>query len=175
MKIEKMPEEILSAVRKYGLHMPKMCYMNCFGLFVQTLTNDNFDIKYVLVDIDDGKGNSLPHAIIESKGCFYDPTLEPQGLIDQTNYTLVKQFSTEEIISLMQAQFTNEQIAKMCQGVEPFWPLQKVGENKYAFVDDGSPTIILETEPEPEPEPEVLLVEPPKAGWFGSIRRFMGF
>ncbi|EIV8486386.1 hypothetical protein ACOIXD_004591 [Vibrio parahaemolyticus] len=171
MKIDRMPAEISALVDKYGLNMPRMCYMNSFGLFMQAVSNKSLDINYVLVDIKDENGNTYPHAIIESAGCFYDPTLEPQGLVESTSYTLVKQFSLEEIIVLMQSTFTNEQITNMCNGVEPFWPLQKVGEERYEFVDDGSPTIVIGQKRTSEPQGS----HKSTTGLFNALKRFFGF
>ena len=148
MKIEKMPKDILKLVNKFGLNLPQMCYMNCFMLVMQTLAKDEFDINYVLVNIEDTDGKIYPHAVISSKGSFYDPTLEPQGLVESTKYALVKEFSTKEIVDLMNAKFDIDQIKNMIVGKEPFWPLRQVGENQFEFQDDGSPTIYLESKSE---------------------------
>nr|SHO02353.1 TonB-dependent receptor, plug [Moritella viscosa] len=138
-----MPEDILGLVNEFGLNMPKMCYMNGFLLVMQTLAKKDFDINYVLVEIEDTDGKIYPHAVVSSNGAFYDPTLEPQGLVESTKYVLIKEFSTEEIVNLMNAKFKPEQIKNMCDGNEAFWPLQQVGKNQFEFRDDGSPTIYL--------------------------------
>ncbi|PKH03845.1 hypothetical protein CXF72_04040 [Psychromonas sp. MB-3u-54] len=149
MKIDKMPKKLEELVDKFGLNVPNVCYMNCFCLVMQTLAKKYVDIYYVLATATDAQGKDHPHAVVSYNNKFYDPTLEPQGLVSSTAYTFIKQFSTDEIAQLMVKKFPKETIENMCNGLEPFWPLQQLGENKFDFVNDGSPTLWLSANDKP--------------------------
>jgi hypothetical protein len=143
MKISKMPPEILSLVKHYGLSIPNACYMNSFLLVMQAVSSKELDLSYVLVNIT-YNNKTYPHAVIKHHDQFYDPTLEPQGLIDDVSYSLVKEFKTDEIAKLMCNRFSESKIKNMFNGKEVFWPLIQVSTNEFDFIDDGSPEIFIE-------------------------------
>ena len=109
--------------------------MNSFLTVMQTLTKDEFYIHYVLVEITTHTGYKFEHAVIKWNGRYYDPTLEPQKLHKQTKYRLQKEFSPEEIVSMMTEKFGLDHIKLMINGEAPFWPLKINEHGEYDFID----------------------------------------
>lgn len=135
LEVMDMPKSLNDLVNRLGLTKPKMCFMNSFLSVMQTLSKDEFDIHYVLVEITTDTGYKFDHAVIKWNGQYYDPTLEPQNLHKTTTYTLQKEFSPETIMKMMVEQFGLEHIKLMINGEAPFWPLQINKQGEYEFID----------------------------------------
>ncbi|HHQ4566003.1 MULTISPECIES: hypothetical protein [Aeromonas] len=135
LEISDMPKELNHLVSRLGLIKPNMCFMNSFLTVMQTLTKDEFYIHYVLVEITTHTGYKFEHAVIKWNGRYYDPTLEPQKLHKQTKYRLQKEFSPEEIVSMMTEKFGLDHIKLMINGEAPFWPLKINEHGEYDFID----------------------------------------
>ncbi|WP_283132292.1 hypothetical protein [Enterovibrio norvegicus] len=134
-EISDMPKELKDLVVRLGLTVPKMCFMNSFLTVMQTLSKDEFDIHYVLVEITSDTGYTFEHAVIKWNGHYYDPTLEPQNLHKQTKYRLQKEFSPETIMKMMIEKFGLDHIKLMIEGNAPFWPLKINEHGEYDFID----------------------------------------
>jgi hypothetical protein len=135
MQISDIPAELDEVLYRLDLKKPKMCFMNCYLAVMNTLSNDNFEIHYILGTVTTSDGYTFDHALIKWNGNYYDPTLEPQGLHNSSIYSIEKEFSPNEIIQLMNNKFELSHIKEMIDGEKPFWPLVKTKSGEYEFED----------------------------------------
>jgi hypothetical protein len=68
LKVVDMPKSLNDLVNRLDLTKPKMCFMNSFLTVMQTLSKDEFDIHYVLVEITTDTGYKFDHAVIKWNG-----------------------------------------------------------------------------------------------------------
>lgn len=130
-----MPSNLLGYLQSKELLTPKECFSNCLGALIQLIGNDKFEVSYVLCDIHAKDGSVLEHAILKVNGDYVDPTLEAQKMHKEVEYVIHKEFSTKEMIKLLVERFGLDEMNLMFQGIKPFWPLNRIGEHEYAFVD----------------------------------------
>lgn len=134
MQISDIPDELDELLSKLNLKAPKMCFMNCFLAVMNTLSDKNFEIHYILGTVTHN-GHTFDHALIKYNENYYDPTLEPQGLHRSSVYSIEKEFSPSEIMQLMLSKFEQSHIKDMVYGKKPFWPLIKAKNGNFKFED----------------------------------------
>jgi len=135
MNISVMPEAFKEFLNSKNLLNSKECFSNCMGALIHMATKEDFNVNYVLCEIKSRDGSVHEHAILRLNGKYIDPTLEVQNLHRKVDYSITKEFTTKEIITLMCEKFGLPEIEQMIKGIKPIWPLCKVGENQYVFLD----------------------------------------
>lgn len=133
MQISNIPPDLDKLLTRLNLKQPKKCFMNCYMAVMNTLSKNEFDIYYVLGTVTTSDGNAVEHAWIKWNGEYYDPTLEPQGFHKSSNYKIEKEFSSEEIRSLLIGAFDMNHIKDMIEGRRPHCLLVKTGSGMYEF------------------------------------------
>jgi hypothetical protein len=119
MKIEKLKKNQLAHFKEKGCALPNKCYANCARI-VYALGFGN----YILCKIQEN-GKMVGHAVIESEGKYYDPTLQENSHTSR-QYEFVKSYSKDELVAIMKksgAQFEED------GGINGYPP---------ALLDDGS-------------------------------------
>lgn len=93
IQVSAMPPELLEKITAYGCSVPKQCFANC------SLLLSNYDVadKYVLCFVKTPSGAEYGHALIKIGGEYFDPTLEPQGLISKSRYYFWREFDKSEL------------------------------------------------------------------------------
>lgn len=99
MQISDIPAELDEVLYRLDLKKPKMCFMNCYLAVMNTLSNDNFEIHYILGTVTTSDGYTFDHALIKWNGNYYDPTLEPQGLHNSVFTPLKRSFHLMKLFS----------------------------------------------------------------------------
>lgn len=137
LSISPLPQDLQIFLNSLGLNKPNMCFHNCFLAVMNNLGKEKFKLTYVLAWVTHKQEKiRTQHALIKFNNMYFDPTLEPQNMLNDCDYELEREFDTSELIQLMISKFELPEIKKMIGGEKPWWPLAKT-ESGYDFLDNS--------------------------------------
>jgi hypothetical protein len=153
IQVTKMPPDLASWLHERNHCMPTYCYHNCFRAVFTNLFDTSqsifnkyilrrravaiYPLQYVLGWVTHkSDGIKTPHALLKVGSNYHDPTVEPQGKLGDCTYELEKEFSSDELLSLLHAKFTKKQIISMKQGAIQWTPLRCTSPGVYEFTDE---------------------------------------
>lgn len=135
IQVSPMPQVFFEWLDGLGLVRPKMCWHNCFWAVIQGGSLGRIDLSYVLGWVThESDGIPARHAWLKCGDKYYDPTLEPQGLLLGATHELAREFPLPELSKMLLDRFGKEHVQKMFGGVAAWWPLLMSG-NGYEFAD----------------------------------------
>lgn len=100
-EITELPAKALGQMKDDGRTAPKGCYSNACKI---VLSGKIPGAKYVLCWVADSAGGIHGHAVFESRGLYFDPTLQANSGIS-TYYKEVKTFTRDELVELLANEF----------------------------------------------------------------------
>lgn len=148
-----MPRDLASWLQAQNHCIPKLCYHNCFLAVMRNLFDTSssllnkiglwrrtapiYSLQYVLGwTTHKTDGIRTPHALIKLNDKYYDPTIEPQGHLDDSTFELEKEFTSDELLALLKSNFSHKQIVAMKQGEMAWTPLRCTSPGVYEFTDE---------------------------------------